>query len=73
MADMKRETQQAKDEAIRYAMAIIFTVLVDKFGGLDYLPEIWEAVKKLSAEIVEGRVSLNDLVHTLQAESDVYL
>lgn len=51
--------------------AIFLTVLCDKFGGADYVPDIWREVSKLSEEIKEKRVSVPDLIRTLDEEYDI--
>lgn len=69
-ADIKR----AKKEAIAYAWAIMFTVMRDKFGyGPIRLQRMWSEVNKLSDEITEGYVSLNDLMRTLETEAGIIL
>jgi len=68
MADVKRAKQEALVEASDWAMAIMLTVLVDKFNGADYIQDVWREVNKLSEEIVEGRVSPADLRCVLKEE-----
>lgn len=66
----KRETTVAATEA---AMAIMLTVLLDKFNGADYIVDVWREVEKLSAEIAERRVSIRDLVSVLRDEYEINL
>lgn len=68
MADVERAKKQARAEATDWAMCIMFTVLLDKFNGADYIQDVWNEVNKLSAEIVEGRVSPADLRCVLKEE-----
>lgn len=70
-ADVDRAKRVAVKEATTYAMAIMLTVLVDKFNGADYLPDIWREVNKLSEEITEKRVSVPDLVRVLREEYNI--
>ena len=70
-ADVNRAKVQAVDEAVRYSTAIILTVLADKFNGADYIPEIWHEVNKLSQEIKEHRISVQDLIYVLRTEYNV--
>lgn len=70
-ADVRRARDEAVKEASRLASAIFLTVLCDKFGGQDWIPEIWGEVNKLSQEIVEHRVSLPDLVRVLREEYEI--
>lgn len=68
MADVKRAKQQAMAEAVDYASAIFMTVLLDKFNAQDHIQDVWQQVLKLSDEIIEGRVSVADLMYTLKTE-----
>lgn len=70
-ADVKRAEAKATETAVRMTSAIFLTVLCDKFGGADYIPDIWKEVCKLSEEIKEKRVSVYDLITTLDQEYDV--
>jgi hypothetical protein len=70
-ADVRRAKAQAVNDAVRMTSAIFLTVLCDKFGGADYIPDIWNAVNKLSEEIKEKRVSVPDLIRTLNEEYDI--
>lgn len=71
MADVNKAKAKAVTEAVRMASAIFLTVLCDKFGGADYIPDVWREVNKLSESIKEGRVSVNDLIRTLDEEYDI--
>lgn len=53
---------------IRNAHIIFLTVLVDKFNGADYIGDVWEEINKLSEELKESRVSINDLRNVLKEE-----
>ena len=68
MADLKRAKKEVFANAAGYAMAIMLTVLVDKFNGAEYIADVWREVNKLSEEVAEGRVSVPDLKNTLKEE-----
>lgn len=68
MADVKRAKKQAFEEAVDYAMTIMFTVLLDKYNGEDYIQDVWRDVNKLSSEVIEGRVSVADMRCMLREE-----
>ena len=68
MADVKRAKQSAMADATTYAMAIMLTVLVDKFNGADYIADVWREIIKLSGEVTEGRVTVPDLKCVLKEE-----
>ena len=72
-ADVARAKKAASNEAISLAMAIFLTVILDKYGGEDYIQDIWRDVNKLSQEVSEGRVNLWDLKTTLEEEYEVIL
>ena len=67
-ADVDRAYANGTKEGCGLAMAIFFTVILDKFSGEDYIEDIWKEAEKLSAEIKEHRINLYDLVSTLELE-----
>lgn len=71
MADVAKAKQDAFAEAVRYAMAIMLTVLVDKFNGRDYIADVWREVNDLSDSVTKGYVSVPDLIRTLRDEYSV--
>ena len=72
-ADIDRAVRDTTTRATHAAMAIMLSVLLDKFGGADYIVDVWREVEKLSIEISEHRVSIADLVHTLRTEYGIDL
>ena len=70
-ADVKKAQSNAVNTAVRMASAIFLTVLCDKFNGAEHIPEVWREVNKLSEEIKEGRVSVNDLITVLKTEYEI--
>lgn len=69
MADVKRAKEQATSDGCRLALALFFTVLLDKEGmSAEDLQRIWKEVEYLSESVAEGRVNANDLVHVLKEE-----
>lgn len=71
MADVAKAKQDAFAEAVHYAMAIMLTVLVDKFNGRDYIADVWREVNDLSDSVTKGYVSVPDLIRTLRDEYSV--
>jgi len=71
MADVAKAKQDAFAEAVRYAMAIMLTVLVDKFNGRDYIADVWREVNDLSDSVTKGYVSVPDLIRTLRDEYSI--
>jgi hypothetical protein len=72
-ADVNRAKDFAMREAANYATAIMLSVLLDKFNAKDYISDVWREVNKLAESIVEGRVSVADLQHTLKEEYGIEL
>lgn len=71
MADLARAKKEVFSSAAGYAMAIMLSVLVDKFNGADYVADVWREVNKLSEEVAEGRVSVADLKCALKEEHGI--
>ena len=73
-ADLKRAKKIVMVEAVRYAFAIIFTVLADKEGyDLERMSHVWRETEKLSMSVKEGYVSITDLANALKREYGVNL
>lgn len=70
-ADVRRAETKAVNDAVRMTSAIFLAVLCDKFGGADYIPDVWREVSKLSEEIKEKRVSVPDLIRMLDTEYNI--
>ena len=74
MADVKRAKTEAQNMAAKYAIAIVFTALLDKHGfTAKDLQAVWKDVEKLSMEIAEGRLNINDLLYVLKKEYSIEL
>lgn len=72
MADINRAKDIAQSEAIRYAMAIMLTVLCDKHNASDdELRQYWREVGELSDSVSRGYVSVADLLYTLRVERGI--
>lgn len=67
-ADVKKAWERGVLDGVSNASAIFLTVLVDKFGGADYVRDVWMEINKLSAEVAEKRVSVPDLRRVLLEE-----
>ena len=73
-ADINKAKKEVKVQAVNYAWAIFFTVMVDKEGyGKKRLRRIWNAVSDLSDSISRGYVKVEDLMRTLAEEKNIYL
>ena len=73
-ADMKRARDKATNEAIHLSIAIFLTVLKDKFDfDNESIQRAWREMDKLSEEVAEHRINLNDMVAVLRDEYDIDL
>ena len=71
-ADVEKAKKGAVDTALKLSQAIYLTVLKDRFGfDNDQIADAWQAMDKLSQEVVEGRINLWDLVTVLKEESNI--
>lgn len=66
--DVRRAWDDGVLAGVTNACAIFLTVLVDKFDGSPYIPDVWREINKLSEEIAERRVSVADLRAVLREE-----
>ena len=66
--DVRRAWDDGVLAGVTNACAIFLTVLVDKFDGGLYIPDVWREINKLSEEIAERRVSVADLRAVLREE-----
>lgn len=67
-ADVDRAWEKGVLDGVSNACAIFLTVLVDKYGMEDKIPEVWADIRKLSEEVREKRVTVADLRRTLLDE-----
>ena len=73
-ADLTKAKRQAQQEAVRYAWAIMFATLRDKFGwGEIRLQRLWGEVDNLSDSISKGYVKVADLMAMLKDEAGIVL
>ena len=72
--DVKRAKEKAQSEATSLAIALFFTVLLDKHGATaEDLQKLWGEINNLSDSVSKGYVSAWDLKKTLEEEYEVYL
>ena len=68
-ADVQRAKQKGREEAIKLAWSIPFTVLRDKEGyDLEGLQRVWKEVDDLSDSIAKGYCTVTDLRDVLKQE-----
>lgn len=67
-AEVRKAEERGQSEGLSLAMALMLTVLLDKYNAQDYIVDIWRDIEKLSEEVKEERVDLNDLRNVLRKE-----
>ena len=72
-ADVIRARNEGISYGVEKAMAIMLTVLLDKYNAADYIVQVWQDICKYCVEIDEGRVSVPDLERVLREEYEVYI
>lgn len=72
-ADVRKAWGDGVNTGVRNAAALMLTVLVDKYGMAEQIPEVWQQICKLSEEVAEGRVSFADLRYVLKEEYSIDL
>lgn len=70
-AEIRKAEDKAREEGLSLAMALMLTVLLDKFNAEDHIQDVWHEVEKLSEEVKEGRVNLSDLRNVLRKEYQI--
>lgn len=67
-ADVDRAWKRGVDDGVRISSAIFLTVMVDKWNQAENIKEIWQDILKLSEEVKEKRVSVQDMEKVLEDE-----
>ena len=71
-ADLKRAKADVFERAVKWAMVIVFTVLLDKFGfDKAQLKKLWRHVNDLSDSVDKGLVKLHELRTVLNKEYEI--
>lgn len=72
--DVKRSAQEGSDRGVKLALAICLMVMKDDFDFTnDQIEHAYERMTKLSGEVAEKRISVNDLIQTLDEEYAINL
>ena len=68
-AEIRKAEDKAREEGLSLAMALMLTVLLDKFGAEDHIEDVWHEVEKLSEEKgLHKEFALYSLVEKLAPE-----
>lgn len=73
-ADVKRAKDYARNEAVMAVWAIVLTALRDKEGfSKEDLKRVWDESLGISDSILQGYITVQDLVYTLREEAGIKL
>lgn len=72
-ADVERAKNAAVREATTATLAIVLSVLLDKFGGADYISDVWREINNRSEAVMQGYVSIADYKHILKKDYGIEL
>lgn len=73
-ADVERAKKTAQAEATTDAIAIFFTVMLDKYRwDIEQMRELWGRVEYLSDSVIKKQVKVRDLIQVLRDEYDIEL
>lgn len=72
-ADVERAKHAAVREATTATLAIVLSVLLDKFGAQDYIQDVWREINNRSEAVMQGYASIADFKYILQADYGIEL
>lgn len=73
-ADVEKAKKQAMKESVKYAWAIMFSVMRDKFNwNTEQLQALWTHVESYSESISKGYIGIDDLMRVLEEEDGIIL
>ena len=65
---IKQAKKEATDEATSMCLTLMFSVLLDKFNGEDYIKDVYDAWNERAVDVIEGRVKLHEWRNVLRKE-----
>ena len=72
-ADVDRARVEATSFTFTLVETVFLTTLLDKYNGSEHIIDVWKDASKLLDEILEGRVSLGNLIRVLRDEYGIEL
>lgn len=63
--------EKATNEATSMCLTLMFTVLLDKFNGEDYIKDVYNAWNERAVDVIEGRVKLHEWRDVLRKEYQI--
>lgn len=72
-ADVERAKNAAVREATTATLAIVLSVLLDKFGAQDYIQDVWREINNRSEAVMQGYASIADYKHILKNDYGIEL
>ena len=72
-ADVERAKNVAVREATTATLAIVLSVLLDKFGAQDYIQDVWREINNRAEAVSQGYASIADYKHILKKDYGIEL
>lgn len=72
-ADVERAKNAAVREATTATLAIVLSVLLDKFGAQDYIQDVWREINNRAETVAQGYASIVDYKHALKNDYGIEL
>lgn len=72
-ADVDHARVEATSFTFTLVETVFLTTLLDKYNGSEHIIDVWKDASKLLDEILEGRVSLGNLIRVLRDEYGIEL
>lgn len=69
---LDRERKRIRDEAVKYAFVVIFTVMHDKYGwGGIRLKRLYEQIDYVADSVCKGYIKLDDMARELETQMGI--
>ncbi len=72
-ADVERAKNAAVREATTATLAIVLSVLLDKFGAQDHIQDVWREINNRAEAVAKGYASVADYKHALKTDYGIEL
>jgi hypothetical protein len=73
LIQLDRERKKIRDEAVKYAFVVIFSVMNDKHGwGKKRLKRLYQQIDYVADSIVKGYVKLDDMARDLEDRLEIH-
>lgn len=72
-ADVERAKNAAVREATTATLAIVLSVLLDKFGAQDHIQDVWREINNRADAVAQGYASIADYKYALKKDYEIEL